>query len=354
MAESKALEKASDKSAEGEKKSQELARFSRTERAAILLLSMGEEAAAQVLKHMGPKEVQRLGLAMASVKNVERNDVDGVVGSFLGEVERQTGIGIGTEDYIRKTLRSALGTDKADALCDRILAGASTKGLDTLKWMDSRAVADLIRFEHPQIQTIVLAYLDPDQSAEILKMFPEKVRLDLSMRIASLESVQPAALQELNFIMERQLSGQTSSKSATLGGTKRAADIMNYLDGSVQSALMEQMKDVDEELAQRIQDLMFVFDNLMDVDDRGIQSLLREVSTDILLLALKGADENLREKIFKNMSKRAAELMREDLESMGPVKLSDVENAQKEVLTVARRMADAGEIVLGGSGEAMI
>ena len=220
--------------------------------------------------------------------------------------------------------------------------------------MDSRAVADLIRFEHPQIQTIVLAYLDPDQSAEILKMFPEKVRLDLSMRIASLESVQPAALQELNFIMERQLSGQTSSKSATLGGTKRAADIMNYLDGSVQSALMEQMKDVDEELAQRIQDLMFVFDNLMDVDDRGIQSLLREVSTDILLLALKGADENLREKIFKNMSKRAAELMREDLESMGPVKLSDVENAQKEVLTVARRMADAGEIVLGGSGEAMI
>lgn len=354
MPEAKAAEKKSESKEVATTTTKDVNRFNKTERAAILLLSMGEDAAAQVLKHMGPKEVQKIGLAMAAVRNVERPDVETVVSGFLGEVERQTGIGIGTEEYIRKTLRSALGTDKADALCDRILAGANTKGLDTLKWMDSRAVADLIRFEHPQIQTIVLAYLDPDQSAEVLKMFPDKVRLDLAMRIASLETIQPAALQELNFIMERQLSGQTGSKSAALGGTKRTADIFNYLDGSVQSALMEQMKEVDEELAQRIQDLMFVFDNLMDVDDRGIQSLLREVSTDILILALKGADENLREKVFKNMSKRAAELMREDLESMGPVKLSDVENAQKEVLTVARRMADAGEILLGGSGEAMI
>ncbi len=335
-----------DTSAEAEVSS----RFNWTEQAAILLLSLGEDYAAQVLKHMGPKEVQRVGLAMASVKNVERPDVDTVVGSFLGEVERQTGIGIGTEDYIRKTLRQALGADKADALCDRILAGANTKGLDTLKWMDARSVADLIRFEHPQIQTIVLAYLDPDQSAEIIKQFPEKVRLDLAMRVAALESIQPAALQELNNIMERQLSGQTGSKLAQLGGTKRAADIMNFLDGSVQSALMEQMKEADEELAQKIQDLMFVFDNLIDVDDRGIQSLLREVNTESLLKALKGADDQLREKIFKNMSKRAAELMREDLSAMAPIKVSDVETAQKEILTIARRMADAGEIVLGGAG----
>ncbi len=347
-------EVAEKKEVKTEEKKDEKLRFNWTEQAAVLLLSMGEEAAAQVLKHMGPKEVQRIGLAMASVRNVEKHEVEVVVDNFLSEVEKQTGIGIGTEDYIRKTLKQALGQDKADALIDRILAGASTKGLDTLKWMDSRAVSDLIRYEHPQIQTIVLAYLDPDQSAEVLSQFPEKVRLDLAMRIAALESIQPAALQELNNIMERQLSGQTGAKSAALGGTKRAADILNFLDGSTQSALMEQMKDVDEEMAQKIQDQMFVFDNLMDVDDRGIQSLLREISTDQLIMALKGSDEGLRDKVFKNMSKRAAELMREDLASMGPVKVSDVESAQKEILTVARRMADAGEIVLGGSGEQMI
>lgn len=345
---------ADKKPAETESKALSVERFNNTEQAAILLLSLGEDHAAQVLKHMGPKEVQRIGLAMAAVKHVERADVDSVVNKFLVEVEKQTGIGIGTEDYIRNTLRAALGADKADALCDRILAGANTKGLDTLKWMDDRAVADLIRYEHPQIQTIVLAYLDPDQSAAVLAQFPDKVRLDLTMRIASLESVQPAALTELNNIMERQLSGQTGSKSASLGGTKRAADIINFLDGSLQSSLIDQIKQVDEDLSQKIQDLMFVFENLIEVDDRGIQTLLREVSTETLITALKGADENMREKIFKNMSKRAAELMREDLASMGPVKLSDVEKAQKEILTVARRMADAGEIVLGGSGEQMI
>lgn len=348
------VQAAEKKSTESDKKELTVERFNYTEQAAILLLSLGEDHAAQVLKHMGPKEVQRIGLAMAAVKHVERSDVDGVVNKFLVEVEKQTGIGIGTEEYIRNTLRAALGSDKADALCDRILAGANTKGLDTLKWMDSRAVADLIRYEHPQIQTIVLAYLDPDQSASVLSQFPEKVKLDLTMRIASLESVQPAALSELNNIMERQLSGQTGSKSASLGGTKRAADIINFLDGSVQSSLIDQIKQVDEDLSQKIQDLMFVFENLVEVDDRGIQTLLREVSTDTLITALKGADENVREKIFKNMSKRAAELMREDLSAMGPVKLSDVEKSQKEILTVARRMADAGEIVLSGSGEQMV
>ncbi len=258
-----------EKKSAGDSEEGVIDRFSNTEQAAILLLSLGEDHAAQVLKHMGPKEVQRIGLAMAAVKHVQRADVDGVVSKFLIEVEKQTGIGIGTEDYIRNTLRAALGSDKADALCDRILAGANTKGLDTLKWMDSRAVADLIRYEHPQIQTIVLAYLDPDQSADVLSQFPEKVKLDLTMRIASLESVQPAALTELNNIMERQLSGQTGSKSASLGGTKRAADIINFLDGSVQSALIDQIKQVDEDLSQKIQDLMFVFENLVEVDDGG-------------------------------------------------------------------------------------
>ena len=328
--------------------------YTGADRAAILLLSLGEDNAAQVLKHMGPKEVQRIGMSMASLKNVEKDDVEQVLTDFLEQVEGQTGIGIGTEEYIRKTLKSALGDDKADALIDRILLGANTKGLDTLKWMDPRGVADIIRYEHPQIQSIVLSYLDPDQSAEILGLFPEKVRLDLVLRIAALESVQPAALQELNSIMEKQFSGSTGSKAAQIGGIKKVADIMNLLDTSIEGALMENLKEVDEELGQQIQDLMFVFENLLDVDDRGIQTLLREISTDNLILALKGAEEAMQEKIFANMSKRAADLLRDDLEAMGPVKLSDVEGAQKEILTVARRLADAGEIALGGVGEEMV
>lgn len=323
-------------------------------RAAILLLSLGEADAAQVLRHMGPKEVQRIGIAMASLKNINKDKVTDVLENFLVDVEEQTGIGIGTEEYIRNTLVAALGEDKANSLIDRILLGANTKGLDTLKWMDSRAIADLIRFEHPQIQSIVLSYIDPDQSAEVLRMFPEKVRIDLMLRISSLESVQPAALQELNDIMEKQFSGNTATKTTAIGGVKKAADIMNFLDTGTESSIIDGIRDVDEELSQQIQDLMFVFDNLLEVDDRGIQTLLREVSTETLVKALKGADDELREKVFKNMSKRAAELMRDDLESMGPVKVSEVEAAQKEILAIARRMADAGEIVLGGKGEEML
>jgi flagellar motor switch protein FliG len=212
----------------------------------------------------------------------------------------------------------------------------------------------MIRFEHPQIQSIVLSYLDPDQSSEILSMFPEKVQLDLIMRIASLESVHPTALQELNTIMERQFTGSASTKATAMGGTKKAADIMNFLETAMESQIMEGIKDVDEDLAQQIQDLMFVFDNLMDVDDRGIQSLLREIENNTLMLALRGSDESMREKFFANMSKRAAELLKDDLEAMGPVKLSEVETAQKDILNVARRLAESGEIVLGGKGEEMV
>ncbi|TQV86724.1 flagellar motor switch protein FliG [Aliikangiella coralliicola] len=324
------------------------------DKAAILLLSLGEETAAEVLKHMGPKEVQMLGMQMASLRNIGKGAVEDVVDEFLEKVEEQTGIGIGTEDYIRSTLKSALGDDKAGALIDRILAGANTKGLDTLKWMDARSVADVIRFEHPQIQSIVLSYLDPDQSAEVLQILPEKVRVDLALRISALEAVQPDALQELNDIMEKQFTGSGSTQSRQIGGVKKVADIMNFMDGSNEALIMDSIRESDEDLAQKIEDLMFVFDNLSDVDDRGIQALLREISTDTLVIALKACDEDIKEKIFKNMSKRAAELMRDDLDAMGPVKLSEVEAAQKEILTVARRMADAGEIVLGGGGEEMV
>lgn len=331
----------------------ELSKLNRLERAAILLMSLGEKDAAEILKHMGPKEVQRVGTAMATLSNVNQTQVEGVVSEFLEAVSGQTGLGLGADSYIRNMLTQALGGDKANALIDRILIGGNTTGLDSLKWMEPRQVSDLIRHEHPQIQAIVVSYLDPDQSAEILSNFDEKVRLDIIMRVAALEAVQPAALQELNNILEKQFSGKAGAQTTSIGGIQTAANIVNFVDSTIASELLEKIGEVDEDLSTRIQDLMFVFDDLADVDDRGIQTLLREVSTELLVVALKGADPQIQDKIFRNMSKRASELLRDDLESKGPVKVSEVEGAQKEILTIARRLADAGELVLGG-GEAMM
>lgn len=325
-------------------------KLSKVEKAAVLLLSLGETDAAQVLRHMGPKEVQRVGVAMAQMRNVHREQVEEVMTEFVETVGDQTSLGVGSDGYIRKMLTQALGEDKANGLIDRILLGGNTSGLDSLKWMEPRAVADVIRFEHPQIQAIVVAYLDADQAGEVLGHFDHKVRLDIILRVSSLNTVQPAALKELNQILEKQFSGNANTSRTTLGGIKRAADIMNFLDSSIEGTLMDSIREVDEDLSTQIEDLMFVFNNLADVDDRGIQALLREVSSDVLVLALKGSDEAIKEKIFKNMSKRAAELLRDDLEAKGPVRVSDVETAQKEILTIARRMAEAGEIVLGGKG----
>ncbi|WP_339673709.1 flagellar motor switch protein FliG [Dasania marina] len=322
--------------------------------AAILLMSLGEKEAAEVLKHLGPKEVQRIGTAMTALENVPQSHVETVMNNFLHEARTLTGLGVGSDGYIRNMLVEALGDDKANSLVDRILLGGNTTGLDTLKWMDARAVADIIRHEHPQIQAIVVSYLDGDQAADVLSNLQDKVRLDIVMRVAALDSVQPTALQELNDILEKQFSGSAGSQTKEMGGIKVAAEIMNNLDSSIESELMDSIREVDEDLGTQIQDLMFVFDNLKGVDDRGIQALLREVSSDVLILALKGSDDELQEHIFGNMSKRAAELLRDDLEAKGPVKLSEVEGAQKEILVIARRMADAGEIVLGGSGEEML
>lgn len=324
------------------------------EMAAILLLSVGESHAAKILQQMGPKEVAKVGGAMAELSNVRNDQVEVVMTAMLADVESQTGLGIGSDDYIKATLVKALGADKAGGLIDRILMGGNTTGLDTLKWMDSRSVSEIIRYEHPQIQAIVLAYLDPDHSAQVVGHMPDpRVRQDLMMRVASLDTVQPAALQELNDILEKQFSGATTQASA-MGGTKVAAEIMNNVDTVLEAEIMEAISEVDEELAMEIQDLMFVFDNLADVDDRGIQTLLREISSEVLITALKGADEVMQEKIFKNMSKRAAELLKDDLEAKGPVRVSDVESAQREILTVARKMAEGGDIVLGGGGDQMI
>jgi flagellar motor switch protein FliG len=328
-----------------------LATVSPVERAAILLLTLGEEDAAAVLRNLGPKEVQKVGIAMAGLSNVSRETVLAVLSEFTQTVGIQTALGMDSDSYIRNVLIKALGEEKARGLIDRILLGSSTKGLDTLKWMDPRAVADVIRLEHPQIIAIVLAYLDADQAAEVLCLLPERVHHDVLLRIATLDGINPVALQELNQIMEKQFSGKAGVKASLVGGVKIAASILNFLDSSLESQIMERIHEADSELATRMQDLMFVFENLLEVDDRGIQSLLREVSSDNLLIALKGADDAMKEKFFKNMSRRAAEMLREDLEAKGPVRLSDVETAQKEILSAARRMADAGEINLGNGGE---
>ncbi len=333
-----------------ELKSFDVSKLDGVEKAAILLLSLSEEDAAQILKHLEPKQVQKVGMAMAQTTDLNQAKIAAVHRRFIEQIQNFSTIGFQSEEFIKRALTAALGEEKAANLIDQIVLGGGARGLDSLKWMDSKQVANIIRNEHPQIQTIVLSYLEPEQSAEILSQFSEKIRLDLTMRIANLEEVQPAALQELNEIMEKQFAGQAGAQTAKMGGLKAAADILNYLDTNLEGQLMDSIREHDEEMAQQIQDLMFVFENLIDVDDRGIQAILREVQQDVLMKALKGTDENLKEKILKNMSKRAAELLQDDLEAMGPVRVSEVETAQKEILSVARRLSDAGEIMLGGGG----
>jgi len=321
------------------------------ERAAVLLMTLGEQDAAEVLKHMSPKEVQKIGEAMAMMANVPKDSVTTVLGDFCDAVDEQTELGIGNEDYLRSILTNALGEDKARNVIDRILLGRHSKGLDALKWMEPRAVADLIRLEHPQIIAIVLSYLEQDQAADVLANLPENMRVDIVMRIASLDGIQPSAIHELDDMLEKQFSGHSDNiKSSAVGGLKTAASIMNFLDSTLEAEIIEKVREIDDDMGTGIQDLMFVFENLIEVDDRGIQALLREISSETLIIALKGADEGIKEKIFKNMSRRAGEMLRDDLEARGPVKLSEVEAAQKEILTVARRMAETGEISLGGKG----
>ncbi len=322
-----------------------------TDRAAILLLTLGEQEAAQVLRHMGAKEVQRIGAAMAKLANVSKEEVYTVITDFSSSVESQTSVGVGAEDFLRKVLVEALGQEKASSIIDRISIGRSTKGLEALKWMDARAVAELIRLEHPQIIAIVLAYLEPDQSAEILTCLPANIRSDIMVRIATLDGVQPSALSELDDIMEKTFAGKGTARTSALGGAKAAANIINSLEPSQESVIMDQIVQTDEALGSRIQDLIFVFDNLLQIDDRSMQELLRQVSSDRLLLAMKGCEDAMKEKIFKNMSQRAAEMLKDDLESKGPVRISEVEAAQKEILQTARKLAEAGTIALAGKGD---
>lgn len=321
-----------------------------SQRASLLLLAVGQDRAASVLKHMGPKEVQTVGSTMAQLGPISSHMVDQVLEEFIIEIKNETGLGLDSDEYIRNMLTNALGAEKAGSIIDRILLGANSKGIDQLKWLDTRSIADLIRLEHPQIVSIILSLLDADQAADVLSLLPANMRSDILMRIATLEGVQPAALRELDDIMEKQLTGSDGVKSSQIGGIDAAANILNFIESSVSEPMMQDINDANADLGQRIQDKMFVFGDLIKVDDRGIQTLLREVSTDQLLLALRGVDAALRDKIFANMSRRAAEMLKDDLEAAPPTRLSEVEAAQKDILAIAKRLSDAGEIALAGGG----
>lgn len=324
------------------------------QRAAIVLLSLGEQQAAEVLKHMGAKEVQKLGVAMTSVGGVARESVTRVFDEFVDVLAQPSGLGSGADDYVRAVLTQALGEDRASGLIDRILLGRNTSGLDTLKWMEPRAIAELVRNEHPQIIAIVMAHLDGDQAAEVLKCLPERVRVDVLLRLATLDGIPPHALNELNDVMARQFAGSQNLKSSSVGGVKVAANILNFMDGGQDETILGAIGEVDDELGTRIRDLMFVFDNIADIDDRAMQSVLREVPSERLALALRGAEARVREKVTGNMSQRAAEILIEDMEARGPVRLAEVEAAQKEILVIVRRMADSGEIQLSAKTETFV
>lgn len=321
------------------------------QKAATLMLALGEDGAAEVMKHLGPREVQKIGAAMASIGAIPHEAIAKVLEDFKSEADLSSSVGLDSDEYIRNVLTKALGDDKASSLLNRILGGKDASGIESLKWMDSASVAELIKNEHPQIIATILVHLESDQASEILNHFSERLRNDAVLRIATLDGIQPTALRELNDVLTKLLTGNESLKKKSIGGVRAAAEILNFMSGENEASIMENLRKYDGDMAEKIMDEMFVFDNILEIDDRGIQLLLREVQSDSLIVALKGANVDMREKIFKNMSQRAAEMMREDLESKGPVRLSEVEAQQKQILLIVRRLADEGQIMLGAKGE---
>ena len=319
--------------------------------AAIFLMSIGEEEAAEVFKHFSPKEVQRLGEAIARMRAVPKERVNAVIDRFIREAQSQSLLVSDTDNYVRSVLKRALGEDKAALLIDRILQGGDVSGIESLKWMDPLSVAELLRNEHPQILAAILVHLDHDHAANILKHFTERTRNEVILRIATLEGIQPTALKDLNEALYQVLAGGDKIRKSSLGGVKTAAEIINLLGTSLEASVIDAIREQDPDLAQKIVDKMFTFEDLLKLDNKALQMVLKEVSSDQLVVALKGASQDLRERILSNMSSRAAEALKEDLESRGPVRLSEVEAQQKEILKIVRRLADEGQIVLGGGGE---
>ncbi len=320
------------------------------EDAAILLMSLGEIEAAEVFKHLAPKEVQKLGETIARLKVVPRERLTRVLDKFSTESLEQHTLVANTDEYVKSVLRKALGDDKANLLIDRILQGSDVTGIEGLKWMDPGTVAELMRNEHPQIVAAILVHLDSDQAAEVMKCFTERQRNEVMIRIATLDGIQPAALKDLNEVMSSVLAGGEKMRKASLGGVKTASEIINQLGSALETSVLDYVRESDADLAQMLMDNMFGFDDLIKVDDKGIQAVLKEVQSESLVLALKGATPEVRDKVFRNMSSRAAETLREDLDGRGPVRVSDVEAEQKEILKVVRRLVDDGQIVIAGGG----
>ena len=317
-------------------------------KSAILLMSLGEDEAAEVLKHLGPREVQKIGAAIAALKTVSRDEMNTVVEEFCEQAGEQAALSADAPDYLRKVLKKALGDDRSANLIDRILQASDTSGIDGLKWMDAPSVAELIASEHPQIIATILVHLERDHASEILKLLPEATRNDVLLRIATLDGIQPAALRELNDVLTQLLAGSKNMRKSPMGGVRTAAQMLNFMGGANEAVAL--IKEHDAELAQKIMDELFVWEDLLGLEAKSVQLLLREVQSESLILALKGSSEELRDKIFSNMSQRAAEMLKEDLEAKGMVRVSEVETQQKEILSIVRRLADEGKVTLGSKG----
>ena len=330
---------------------QELDELTNTQRAAVLMLLLGEQQASEIIRFMNPREVQALGAAMVSVADLSQEAVNVVLDDFVATLKKQTSLGLGTGDYVEKVLKRALGEDKAASVLSRIMPGQGSKGLEILKWMDARSIADMIRNEHPQVVAIILSVLEYDVAADVLNYLPAESRPEIIQRIAKLETVQPSAMEELEAIMKKQFASNSSAKSSSFGGVKAAAKIMNFVKVELEGSIMKGLSDIDEDLTLRIQDNMFTFENLVSVDNRGIQTLMRAVEPDLLMIALKGAPDFVKQKFFDNMSSRARVMFIDDMEAKGPLRLTEVEEAQKKVMRLARKLSEAGELVLAGSGD---
>ncbi|XXK35456.1 flagellar motor switch protein FliG [Rhodobacteraceae bacterium nBUS_22] len=321
-----------------------------TQKSAILMMLLGEDEAAEVLKNLSPREVQHLGTAMYSVQTADQETVNSVLDEFLEIIKKQTSIGMGAGNYIRNVLNKALGDDKAQSVLSRITPASSERPIEILDWMDARSIAELVQDEHPQIVALIISYLDYGLASDVLGLLDINLQSEVITRIATLEMVDPEALKELEKVMQRKFKANTSLRSSQVGGVKAAAKIMNFTKEAMEKRILTDVKKVDKDLMQAIQDNMFTFENLGMSDDRSLQTLLRSTESEDLILSLKGADEVLREKLFGCMSTRAAANIQDEMEALGPIRLTEVQNAQKRIIAVARKMSDEGTIVLAGRG----
>ena len=321
------------------------------ERAAILLMSLGEQSAATVLRHLGPAEIQRLGAAMNQLKSVTRGQVEEAIGAFIQSVDDDTALGIGKDEYVRRVLAGAVGTERAATLAEQIFASSGSRGIETLRFMSPRAVADMVGNEHPQLIAVVLAHLDSRQGGEIVALLPPAVRTEVVRRVATLTDLPQSALAELDELVDRHAGGSGTGRPSRVSGMKKAAELLNQVGAGRDAEILEQL---ESDLGTKLRELMFVFDDLLSVDDRGMQALLREVTGDVLIVALKGADPAMLDKVTRNMSQRAAEILRDDMETKGPVRLSEVEAAQKEILATVQRLAEEGKVMLRRGGEEFV